>query len=398
MPDFVHQPRTDANHAARHEVSKRSIRGSTGAQSDSGAIGYIDGFDFSRTIPETSSIRSKYEHSSVSLTGTQYSSISGAGRTLRRRRERTMTTLSSSSSFSCTSLGELRLPPWKDLQKSGLEDGRFQSQDFLRTPIQERANALDTPASSEACTQGHSSSVGDYLSVTSLREKSLAKGRLRKYASLDFELDTIVSLSQHSENITAGSGGIHGLGTRYHEDGDEDETEADRRTKSLPLTSLPLWSPLKSFRFPRSQAQVPDLQVTPTSSGITGYSPLSSQMNKLRKKIRTPLTDHLNVAGTGAATIPMNQDPSSAKPQPQPILDLPSGLEQIGHGIGYTFVRSSTSLPPGRNETGLPRKDSVEFTSTPRRRALSLRVFPSGSGSGAPPGKPRIKETDYYPN
>lgn len=299
------------------------------------------------------------------MTGTQTSTTSSPG--LRRTRRKTITSLSSSSSFSCTSLGELRLPPWKDLQPNGLEDGRFQSQGSMRTPVLGRTSPLDTPVSSEACTQGHNA-MSDYFSVASLRDNSLAKGRLRKYASLDFELDTIVSLSQHSDTITTGTGGIYG-----RRSAEEGRGEIERRTKSVPLTSLPLWSPLKSFRFPRSQAQVLDLEATP-SSGMTAGSPLSTQMNKLRKKMKPPLTDHL----TATSATPSTQATSPAKPEP--ILGLPSGLEQIGHGIGYTFIRGSHAppFPPRSNSNVATNKPSGE-TLTPRR-AMSLRVFPSGSG------------------
>ncbi|THH31622.1 hypothetical protein EUX98_g2572 [Antrodiella citrinella] len=200
-----------------------------------------------------------------------------------------------------------------DVASIDLDDFSFQwTKDDAETPTTHVQKQLVGDAGTPVpITSQQASASAASLSVTSFgelkrfqRARAVPRqsGQLRKYASLDFELDTIVPLSQ---------------------DGSDSGSEDSRYmtptgSKTAPLAHLPRWSPLRNFRFPRSTT-------ASSRSGKTNFSPLDETPvpapKKLVKKSRTPIVT-----------------------SPEAIAGLPRGIEQIGSGIGFTYTRSPSQL------------------------------------------------------
>lgn len=221
------------------------------------------------------------------------------------------------SSFSCTSFGEIK------------EHRTYTTFDNT----QEQSMPID-----DLSRRNTVSYFPNSLVSMSTPERTPTRG-LRKYASLDFELDTIVSLTQDNS-----------------EDEDGEETRPPIGSRSTPLSYLPRWSsPLKGFRFSRPLASSSPLANSPYQNltpDITEDVDVIAGTNKLRKKLRTPRSN----------STPLLLPSSYA----EPLKDLPAGLKQIGSGIGFTFSRS----PKDKN------RNSEDGSNTPKR---SLSLLPNGS-------------------
>ncbi|KAL4242873.1 hypothetical protein ABKN59_010838 [Abortiporus biennis] len=249
--------------------------------------------------------------------------------------------ISSESSMSCTSFGELILP-----SRNAMDLGSFDL-----TPTRSPSAPRNCPVSSLDATRTHSS-------VTVNEARGLG---LRKYASLNFDSDTIVSLPLSPRDVHR-STDSQDLSYCFPMVS-PNKASTDSGAKTLPLPALPLWSPLKNLRLPRAQATSSSLAL-PQYSGQSNDEdihdedqPSSSPFapNKLRKKTRTPRSS--------STPNPPATTPPPFNMKPTPILDLPKGIEQIGNGIGFTFpfkrdnADSMTSIIP-RSDAATNQLDS----------------------------------------
>ncbi|KAI0089909.1 hypothetical protein BDY19DRAFT_941414 [Irpex rosettiformis] len=198
--------------------------------------------------------------------------------------------------------------------------------------------------------------------------------RLRKYASLNFDLDTVTSLDNddsftrpQSFNTSRRVSFVDSLkdcSSGKAIDANAPNSKAEESVAKLATASLsaPIgmghpWSlkNLNNFRVASPSWHVtPNLTSTPATS--TGSGP-ANMHNKLKKKQRTTSTPVLSAT-------PRLQDKT---------VDLPEGLKQIGLGIGYTHTPSRMISPrfPGFSPgEGSHRLQSP--TSTPGRRAVSI--------------------------
>ena len=225
---------------------------------------------------------------------------------------------SSTALYSCTSFGELRdalrARPSEKFPLPISVDTGFQSNRANRS-------ALEIPQA-EIASRQHSALDQDLSRPTSilLRKDSEvvvpsrpssglgARGLgLRKYASLDFDLDTVVSLEPELER-----------------------SRQDLRTSGLPNPRANAGESKRRVSFAEALASTspddlfspgpPALDVAPASPwrNLSKYYSPNPNVNKLRKR-RTESTPVL-----------------SATPQLQDPVDLPDGVQQIGLGIGYT--------------------------------------------------------------
>lgn len=177
------------------------------------------------------------------------------------------------------------------------------------------------------------------------------RGKLRKYASLDFDLDMIVPFNQ---------GGS---------DSDSDSPTLEKTptvVRTAPLAHLPRWSPLRNFKFPRS-TPASSHAASPNDNFLSLNDTPVSAPKKLVKKARTPVIP----------VVPPAQ-------QQHEYPDLPSGVQQIGNGIGYTFSRSP-SQPVGPSER--PSTTDSAYTATLRR---SSSMLPANSRYGNLTVLPRL--------
>ncbi|KAI0075892.1 kinase-like protein [Panus rudis PR-1116 ss-1] len=259
---------------------------------------HVDGFNFGLQAAKQSISQTKISRPPPLSMKSQEKSFDIAG-------------MSNPSSFSCTSFGEL-----KDVTQNALLD----------------IPSINTTGNlSNRNTVSFNSQAYDSMLTP---EKSPPRG-LRKYASLDFELDTVISLpNEHSNvpNIT-------------------EETLADLHgIRTAPLAHMPRWSsPLKGFKFP-NRPQTIASPMSPYESLVSDLDSAPPAANKLRKKAPTPRSISTPVLPLTAEVIP----------------DLPSGVEQIGYGIGYT----RKPLPPTPRNSGPP----PDATASPRR---SISLMPS---------------------
>ncbi|TCD71415.1 hypothetical protein EIP91_010121 [Steccherinum ochraceum] len=219
-----------------------------------------------------------------------------------------------SSSLSVTSFGELKryrrvkVPKLEDVKIPSIPDAT----EMTPSPVQRRQSG--PPLSFKESTPPR-------------------RGRLRKFASLDFDLDMIVPLSEEEADSDSDA---HSL----------DKTPTASRT--APLAHLPRWSPLRSFKFSRpGTAPSPSTPATNGNFLALGNTPISTP-RKLIKRTKTPV-------------VPSTQ---------QPIRGLPHGVEQIGNGIGFTCARSPSQPLPTFESSNKPNtpKESVSL-----RRSASLR-------------------------
>lgn len=253
---------------------------------------------------------------------------------------------SSTALYSCTSFGELRdalkarpsekfplpLSPDPDFQTNRAHVFSGNGDQILADQTPALASRQDV--SLEASEIRPSSILLRRESKTPSVATDLGLGArglgLRKYASLDFDLDTVVSL-------------------------EPDFAERNRHVLDVsgrsPSGSRSLITKARRVSFVDAFTSPTDATITPGTTPLDGvaspwknlskyYSP-NPNMNKLRKR----RTESTPVLGT---------------PRVQGKVDLPPGLQQIGLGIGYTCSR-----PPG-----VPREKDGAVT-TPRR-TLSL--------------------------
>lgn len=270
-------------------------------------ISHIDGFSFTLETPE---LQPAFDQPPIPQRSAQEDT------------SQDFSVTSLPSSFSCTSLGEIKEPRTYLNFDDSLDKSTLTAEDLSR-----RNTVGYLPQS---------------LASMSTPERTPTRG-LRKYASLNFELDTIVSLS--------------------HEDSDSDSTSVhnDRPahgSRSTPLAYLPRWSPLKNFRFIRPQASSsPATHTSPYQNltpEFTALADVNGQPgNKLRRTLRTPRS---------------NSTPLLLPSFAQPLPDLPSHVEQIGSGIGYTHTRSPRTLKTNSTSGG----ESGNLETTPRRSSSLL--------------------------
>jgi hypothetical protein len=190
--------------------------------------------------------------------------------------------------------------------------------------------------------------------TTGLGAKGLG---LRKYASLDFDLDTVVSLELdpgHNRKTIDNSGTAEASATPSVRSG-------------IPAT--------RHVSFIDALASPEDAAVTPSTVTLDGsaspwknlnkyYSP-SPNLNKLRKK-RTESTPVL-----------------STTHRLQEKVDLPAGLQQIGLGIGYTYAGPPDPSRDKERDTGHPRR-SVSLGSSVARCGALLSHIRRPKGFHAP--------------
>ena len=169
----------------------------------------------------------------------------------------------------------------------------------------------------------------------------LGKGLgLRKYASLDFDLDTIVSLDANLSHLTT-TADTSGIST---------PPPLARRRVSFVDAPKPADSQQDSPKSPGSPDDNPQMSPTGWKSLNFGkYTSPNLSGNRLKKK---------RIAST-----PVLQN----TPQLLEKVDLPAGLEQIGLGIGYTRPRPPQERP---TTTETPRRSVSLGASVARCGAL----------------------------
>lgn len=288
----------------------------------------------------------------------------------------------STALYSCTSFGELR-----DCVKNETQDvkkpdnlGTTDSGDNLQSNaadllaprrITSRSDCLSTTATlGDEHTRRESDparppsillrrdTVNTLLSTSTMNsnrpDSSLggARGmRVRKYASLNFDLDTIVSLDLDYER-DVGKSNVLGCGSPPVSPGSRRPRSlatsrrvsfVDTLNGDLSITSIsaPGSSPIRSDAIPHtvpiggssSPWSLKNLnQFKLTSPPGQDQSPLSlNPQNRLKKKQRASSTPLLLLSST---------------PHMQEKVALPAGVQQIGLGIGYTYTRPHGAPAP----------------------------------------------------
>ena len=274
-----------------------------------------------------------------------HSSLSGAAALSHTTGSPVLRSAASSSTalYSCTSFGELRealkaRPSEKFPLPSSDSDFQVNQADFSTIDRSRRTSKATTALSELALSRPTSILLRQDSELITAGGNICGLGArglgLRKYASLDFELDTIISLEIDSDR------GRKHLGTLQ-------TTQPDGDNISMPKSS----ATARRVSFLDILASPGDTIVTPSTATLDGtaspwktlnkyYSP-GPGGNKLRKK-RTESTPIL-----------------SATPRLCEKVDLPSGLQQIGLGIGYTYA-------------GITDDSHKDKTIKSPRRALSL--------------------------
>ncbi|KAK7688059.1 hypothetical protein QCA50_008429 [Cerrena zonata] len=315
---------------------------------------HIDGFSFTLEPPDPADIGRAREPLA------QISEASPAN-----SNEHSATSLP--SSFLCTSFGEI-----KEHRTFNTFDN---SQDQSTDDLGRRNTVAYFPNS---------------LVSMSTPERTPTRG-LRKYASLDFELDTIVSLTHDGPDS---------------DDEDGEDSRLPIGSRSTPLSYLPRWSPLKGFRFNKPLVASSPLANSPYQNLTPDFAEdtdIHAGSKKLRKKPRTPRSN------STASLLPSSYA--------EPLRDLPSGIQQIGSGIGFTFTRSPKiknqnpttgdgSDTPRRSMSLLPNGSRYQallsdgFTALPRRllratkRSQTLEKATVGTGLGLPDGQEDDEEME----
>lgn len=189
--------------------------------------------------------------------------------------------------------------------------------------------------------------------------------RLRKYASLNFDLDTITSLEldfdrENGHNLSFGSG--------YH----RPRSFATSRRVSFvdalnPDSSTTSASVSATAQCPEKADMSPAPHTAPIGGGLEQTHPWSMK-NLNNSKITSPtnsaagmnIQNKLRKKQRGSSTPVLSNTPHL-----QQKVDLPTGVQQIGLGIGYTYTR-----PPGAGPDRSPAQ--LETPSTPRRSASTV--------------------------
>jgi hypothetical protein len=271
-------------------------------------------------------------------------------------------------------------------QGSPIALGRHSS---LPTPMPPSILRRDTTETVLSCSTSRFSDLGNIAS-TSRPSSAMSSGlggtrglRLRKYASLNFDLDTVTSLESNRENVGFWIARPQSLSTTRRVsfvDSLNDDLMRSKEAGNIDQKAIPpapLSAPIGvggghawGFKGLNNFRATASSQMTPLHlGGRAEDSGISSGQNKLKKKLRTTSTPALSTIMT---------------PRLQDKVELPEGLKQIGLGIGYTHTPSRVTSPHVSYSTAgtsaaseswmlrTPRTPTSMAITTAPRRAVSI--------------------------
>lgn len=263
-------------------------------------------------------------------------------------------TTASTALYSCTSFGELRdtlkARPSEKFPLPLSADPDFQSNMADFGVFEAAESGVTTGRQGGVLEQAYIGPAGILLrrdSETTTGGLGVRGLGLRKYASLDFDLDTVVSLDTRLDRGPLNPKETAGISKRRVSFANAMASPTD----TLSPDATPLDAPNSPWR------------------NLSKYYLPNPDINKLRKR-RTESTPVL-----------------STTPRMQERVELPEGLQQIGLGIGYTYNQHpETSKGKGIHD-GAPRRSlSLGATTVARCGALFSNIRRPKGGGGQDAG------------